>query len=120
MTQYKRSALLGGAILLLLFSQLACRQEGNRRNGMNPTNTASVPVLMDTDTPEVQPTDAPVEVIPTATEESLPTATPAPIFSPTPELAVPTEISGDLDDLDALLDELDQILGETNTEIEIP
>ena len=108
-----RSKILSLTILMLLLvvSLTACI----RRNFDNPVNSTSMPTqaektqssaTMTQSTQVVAPTEAPNTSI-------VPTLTTAPA-------TVPPEISNNLAEVDDLLKELDQILGNTDTNVVIP
>jgi hypothetical protein len=106
-------------VLMLSFSVAACTRE--RR--ISREETSSPPPQI-----ELLPTTTSVPGQPSAAVENtpLPAATAVPLIpSPVPDLETPPptlspELSGELSEIEGILNDLDQILGSTDTDVNIP
>jgi len=96
-------------ILLIAFSLTACR-----RDSRQSTDTASPIQTGNAQTGAVQPTAESA-----TSTDAAPLPPPMPSLTPIPATQEP-DLSSDLSELDDILNDLDKILGGTNTDVNIP
>lgn len=113
----KKKLIVLATLVTLTLTAAACTRE-RRVNREEPSPT---PMLV-----EAVPTETALPIQPTMAIENTPqpadTVVPV-IPSPVPGVEYPAlspEISGELDEIDSLLKDLDQILGNTDTNVNIP
>lgn len=105
-------------IVTLLFGTSACSRERVRRNSSQPTNTETIAVIQSPKNQTVTPTLA-IEMTPSY-------ATPSPLTLPlatSTNEPVPTQASAAAKtaaELEAILSDLEQLIGNTDTNVTIP
>jgi hypothetical protein len=105
-------------LILLVFSVSACS-----RGRLRQTTGEESPTISNPTQPDL-PTLNPAPTMETKSTVSIPTQPVAPTMKPEANQVVnptsPVDMSQDFKDLDTLMNELDQILGSTETDIKVP
>jgi hypothetical protein len=99
-------------ILLIALGLTAC-QRGRLRQDTDTTSPVPVESTQTVAAPIQQPTSTQLVVTAATLPPSIPTPTPIPA-------TLAPDLSSDLSELDEILNELDEVLGGTNTDVNIP
>jgi hypothetical protein len=106
-------------ILLIALSLTACRR-GRLSQSVDTTAPTQVESAQTAAVPVKQPTATQSPVVESATSVDVAILPlPIPSLTPVPSTTA-ADLSGDLSQLDGILNDLDQILGETKTDVNIP
>lgn len=113
--RYKTQVII---ILLIALSLAACRRDRLRQSvdTAAPTQVESAQTVI---APVQQPTATPLVAESATSVDAATLPPPTPSLTPVPATQT-LDLSSDLSELDGILNDLDKILGETNTEVNIP